>query len=254
MKYYKAPQFGNAFISHGFFGRDGGVSDGLYESLNAGLGSGDDTEKVKENRRRIAEEIGAREVAALYQIHSDVCVYAEAAFDERPQADASVTDTAGVALLILTADCAPVLFSAQKEDGSPIIAAAHAGWGGAFKGVLQRTVDVLCEKGAVQDSIQAVIGPCIQQKSYEVDEAFFQKFIDQSPENEIFFKAGERAGHPHFDLSGYCAKSLSDRGVKAVSISGIDTYPIENGYFSHRRATHNEQLDCGRQASVIMIR
>lgn len=254
MKFYKAPQFDNESISHGFFGRDGGVSEGLYESLNAGLGSGDDIEKVKENRRRIAEEIGAREVAALYQIHSDVCVYADAAFVERPEADACVTDRAGVALLILTADCAPVLFSAQKDDGSQIVAATHAGWGGAFKGVLQSTVDVLCEKGAVLDSIQAVIGPCIQQKSYEVDEAFFQKFIDQSPENEIFFKASERAGHPHFDLSGYCAKSLSDKGVGTVSISGIDTYPKENGYFSHRRSTHNEQSDCGRQASVIMIR
>lgn len=254
MKYYKAPQFDNTSISHGFFGRDGGVSEGPYESLNAGLGSGDDIEKVQENRSRIAEEIGSREIAALYQIHSDLCVCADTAFAERPQADASVTDKAGLALLILTADCAPVLFSAKKDDGSPIIAAAHAGWGGAFKGVLQRTVDVLCEKGAMLDSIQAVIGPCIQQKSYEVDEVFFQKFIDQSPENEIFFKAGERVGHPHFDLSGYCAKSLSDKGVKTVSISGVDTYPIENDYFSHRRATHNEQLDCGRQASVIMIR
>jgi copper oxidase (laccase) domain-containing protein len=162
--------FGQGEIAHGFFGRRGGVSAGIYESLNCGLGSGDDPEKVRENRGRVAQALGvtARGLITAHQIHSDLCTIVTEPWSEeqRPKVDAMATDVPGIALGILTADCAPVLFSAVDRDRRPLIAAAHAGWGGALRGILETTQAALHTMGAV--SIRACIGPCIRQDSYEV--------------------------------------------------------------------------------------
>lgn len=251
-------EFKKKDFQHGFFGRRGGVSTGIYDSLNIGLGAKDDErENVLENRRRIAADLGVTEhnIATVYQVHGSECVYAENPYgqENRPQADALVTDKKGLALGVLTADCAPVLFTGFKSDGTPVIGAAHAGWRGALAGILQSTVQKMLEIGAELESISACIGPCIQKRSYEVSTEFFEAFIKQSAENEVFFSSGQKPDHPHFDLSGYCAAQLSQAGVNKVIISGVDTYTDENEYFSCRRAAHRSEPDYGRQMSVIMI-
>lgn len=241
-------------IAHGFFGRQGGVSTGLYSSLNCGAGTGDDPASVKENRARVLAAIGGSALVTLKQIHSATCLYADVPFTDRPEADAVVTDVPGLAIGVLTADCGPVLFHGETAQGGPVIGAAHAGWGGALKGVLESTLQVMIDKGAQIDTIHASLGPCIAQKSYEVSDGFAGPFIDDDPASEHFFKAARREGHLMFDLPGYIASRLSQAGVRQVSITGIDTYSAEKDYFSYRRATHREEKDYGRQISVIMIR
>ena len=244
-------------IAHGFFGRRGGVSEGLYESLNCGLGTWDNPEAVIENRARVARVIGTTpdKLISLKQVHSPTCVYVNQPWDvdNRPEADAFVTDVPGLALGILTADCGPVLFYGEKHDGSPVVAAAHAGWGGALKGVLESTVREMARYGAALDGIHASIGPCIGAASYEVQMDFIGNFLNQDPENERFFKSGNGDRY-YFDLSGYIAWRLALAGVRHVSIGGQDTYAGEDYWFSYRRATHRAEGDYGRQISVIMIR
>ncbi|HOO82901.1 MAG TPA: laccase domain-containing protein, partial [Alphaproteobacteria bacterium] len=166
---------------------------------------------------------------------------------------AMVTDVSGLALGVLTADCAPVLFYGKKSDGAPVVGAAHAGWGGALKGVLDNTLAMMLELGAVPESIRACIGPCIGQKSYEVRDDFADTFLEEDGRNEVFFTAGRCAGHLQFDLPGYCAAKLGRAGVKNVLIKDLDTYFNEEDFFSYRRATHRHEKDYGRQISVIMI-
>ncbi|MAS86751.1 MAG: hypothetical protein CMH30_02045 [Micavibrio sp.] len=238
-------------VSHGFFGRQGGVSRGIFESLNVGQGSIDEKANVKENRLIVAQAIGAKELTSLYQIHSADCLYIKGAGQDRPKADAMVTDKPDLALTILTADCAPVLFEGQKADGSTVIGAAHAGWGGAFKGVLDNTVAKMIEIGAEIETIKASIGPCIGQNSYEVGDEYYDRFLEQDKKNAIYFKKVDKW---HFDLPKYCQGRLSKAGVKAVDISGIDTYEEDAKCFSYRRKTHKNEEDYGRQASVIMIK
>lgn len=242
-------------INHGFFGRKGGVSEGLYESLNVGLGTKDDPANVTENRARVARALGAvpEKLITLHQVHSADCVYVTAPFaSERPLADAAVTDVAGIALGVLTADCVPVLFYGEKKFGPPVIGAAHAGWGGALKGVLQSTVQMMREKGA--ETISAAIGPCIRQKSYEVSDEFMAKFVEQHPDNQVFFMDAGRAGHQMFNLPGYVDKILRQAGVERIGNCGIDTYSDEENNFSYRRATHKQEPDYGRQISAIVIK
>ncbi|MEM7617998.1 MAG: peptidoglycan editing factor PgeF [Pseudomonadota bacterium] len=246
-------------IQHGFFTRDGGVSDGIYKSLNCGSGSNDMPENVIENRLRVAKYFG-QEVSALnsvYQVHSPDCLVLKESLDpnvERPKADAMVTDVPGLVLGILTADCGPVLFHGQKEtNGTAVVGAAHAGWRGAVGGVLESAVQHMIELGTDIHSIQAAVGPSIGPKSYEVNLDFIKPFLEQDDENEHFFKDGQKDGHLMFDLPGYIASRLAKAGVKNITITGHDTYADEAHFFSYRRKTHRNEDDYGRQISAIMI-
>ncbi|HMO69912.1 MAG TPA: peptidoglycan editing factor PgeF, partial [Novosphingobium sp.] len=204
-----------AGVPHGFLGRSGGVSGGAVASLNCGLGAGDDPAAVAENRRRAGEAVlpGARMVG-VYQVHSPDCVTVAEPWDDdsRPQADALVTDRAGLVLAIVTADCAPVLLADLQAR---VIGAAHAGWKGAIGGVCEATVAAMETLGAQRSRIVAAIGPCIAQPSYEVDEAFRARFMAEDPASDRFFKAG-RAGHCQFDLERMVAARLAGGGVGRV--------------------------------------
>lgn len=245
-------------VIHGFFGRVGGVSEGIYDSLNCGLGSHDHGAAVEENLARVGAAIGitADHILTLYQVHSERCLPANAPrpVTERPEGDAQVSDRAGLALAVLTADCAPVLFYGEKEDGAPVIGAAHAGWKGAQAGILGSTVQKMRDLGAAPESLRACVGPCIAQSSYEVDEGFAARFMEDSEDHERFFKSSRRAGHYLFDLSGYCAARLFDLGVARVALMDRDTYVNEADFFSYRRKTHKDEADYGRQISLIMIK
>lgn len=236
-------------IPHGFLGRRGGVSTGPCGGLNVGAGSSDDPAAIIENRRRAVAAVqpDAR-LVTVYQIHSAECVLAQPwAFDDRPRADAIVTDRPGLLLGILTADCAPVLLT-DAEAG--VVGAAHAGWKGALAGVTDATIAAMLRLGARRERIAAAIGPCIARASYEVDDAFARRFEQADPNNERFFSAG-RPGHPLFDLEGYVAARLAAAGVTKVDALGLDTYAQENRFFSFRRATHRGDPDYGRQISLV---
>lgn len=250
---------GTGRIKHGFFGRQGGVSENLYASLNCGPGSDDKAESVRENRQRVAGHFGATadQIATLWQIHSADCLIVDAPVtatgEQRPKGDALVTDRAGLVLGVLTADCGPVLFAGEKADGAPVIGAAHAGWGGALKGVLESTVERMQEAGAGLETIRAAVGPCIGPASYEVSAGFEAPFLEHDPEDERFFKEARKEGHLMFDLPGYIASRLAQAGVKQVTITGHDTFADEERFFSYRRTTHRQEPDYGRQISAISI-
>jgi hypothetical protein len=237
-------------VPHAFFGRRGGLSTGDVAGLNTGIGSGDDPDTVAENRRLAASAIlpGAP-LVGVYQVHSADCVAVTVPWndDDRPKADALVTDHPGLLLGIVTADCAPVLL-ADKSAG--VVGAAHAGWKGARRGVIERTVEAMVALGAEPRSIAAAIGPCIAQASYEVDDAFHAGFIAENAENGRFFAAGN-PGHWQFDLEGYVAARLRGCGVGAVSLLGLDTYADPDRFYSYRRAVHRGQPAYGRQISMI---
>ena len=237
---------------HGFFGRTGGVSTGDLASLNCGIGSGDDPALVDENRRRaLAAVAPGSTLVAPYQTHSAICLTVTDPWPDtaRPEGDALVTDRPGLALSILTADCAPVLF---VDAQAGIVGAAHAGWKGALGGVTDATIDAMEALGADRARIAAAIGPCIARASYEVDDAFAQRFEAEDPANEQFFGEG-RAGHRHFDLEAYVAHRLRCAGVERVALMGLDTYSNPGRYFSFRRATHTPKISYGRQISVIAV-
>lgn len=236
---------------HGFLGRTGGVSQGIYASLNVGLGSNDDAAAVRANRARaLAAVAPAARLVTLHQIHSPTAVKAgDWPEDQRPQADGLVTDQPGVALGILTADCAPVLL----EDGAAgVIGACHAGWKGALYGVIGATVDAMEQLGARRERISAAIGPCIGRRSYEVDDGFRERFEAAEAGNGAFF-AGGRPGHAWFDLEGYCLKRLADAGVVRAEGLGLDTRADPERFFSYRRTTLAGEADYGRQLSLIAL-
>ena len=237
---------------HGFFGRQGGVSTGVVASLNCGLGSDDDPAAVRENRRRVADAVqpGAA-LVGVYQVHDrEVATVAEHWSDAaRPHADALVTDRPGVALSILTADCAPVLF---EDRAAGVVGAAHAGWKGALAGVLDTTLDALEALGADRARVAAVVGPCIGLASYEVDDGFRARFAVADPANDRFFRDA-RPGHARFDLEGYVLARLASAGVTRVEAMGLDTLADEARWFSYRRATLRGEADYGRQLSVIAL-
>ncbi len=241
-------------VRHGFFTREGGVSAGLYASLNCGLGSGDDIDRVAENRSRALARLGlpADQLATAYQVHSNRAALAETPWpaDQRPRADALVTRTAGLALGILTADCAPVLF-ADREAG--VVAAAHAGWRGALDGVLEATLAAMQRLGARAASTLAAVGPAIEQASYEVGPEFPAPFLDQDPANSDFFAAAPRAGHFLFDLKGYVARRLSRAGVGQVESLAADTCADDARFFSYRRACLKGERSYGRLLSAIAL-
>lgn len=243
-------------IAHGFFTRAGGVSEGLYQDLNCAPGSHDDPAHVAENRRRVCAHLNAQHLVTLYQHHSADCLYVDGPVgegDARPKGDALVTDVPGVALGVLSADCCPILFLGEKQNGAPVIGAAHAGWGGALKGVQRQTVAKMLETGAKLETIRAIIGPSIGQISYEVSDDFARPFLIQDDENERFFMTG-RPGHLQFDVPGYNALRLAGVGVRDIVITGEDTYADAQRFFSFRRATHRGEADYGRQISAIVIK
>lgn len=239
-------------LAHGFLGRRGGVSTGDVAGLNVGTGSKDDPGSIVENRRRAVESVcpGAA-LATVFQVHSARAVVADQAWlhEERPRADALVTDRPGLLLGILTADCAPVLL-ADADAG--VVGAAHAGWKGALAGVTDSAIEAMESLGADRARIVAAIGPCIAQASYEVDEGFRAHFLESNAANERFF-AGGPATRPHFDLEGYVAARLVAAGVKSVETLGLDTYADEQRFFSFRRSTHRGEADYGRQISLIAV-
>jgi len=240
-------------VPHAFLGRTGGASGGIYASLNVGLGSADDRDSVIENRRRATAALGdALSLVTVHQVHSPDVVTVDAPWpdDARPPADGLVTRSRGLALGILTADCAPVLF-ADVDAG--VIGAAHAGWKGAFGGVLGNTVAAMEKLGADRSRIAAAVGPCIARRSYEVDDGFHRRFVEADPENDAFFTAARRAGHHQFDLEGFVARRLAETGIARIETLGEDTYAQPDRYFSYRRTTHAGEPDYGRQLSVIAL-
>jgi len=243
-----APALGT--IPHGFLGRTGGVSAGSVAGLNVGTGSGDDPQAIAENRTRAVQAVlpGAQ-LATVYQVHSGAAVYAPAPWphEARPKADAMVTDRPGVLLGIVTADCAPVLFADQQAG---IVGAAHAGWRGALAGVTDSAIAAMEEIGAKRSRIAAAIGPCIAPPSYEVDQAFRDRFLDADSENARFFTSPVIGG-PHFDLPAYVRHRLLAAGIEEVETIHLDTYADSDRFFSFRRATHLGEADYGRQISVI---
>jgi len=239
-------------VPHGFLGRRGGVSQGVCAGLNVGLGSGDERAAIAENRRRaVAAVAPGAALVTVHQVHSAIAVHAAAPwpYDARPHADAMVTDRPGLALGILTADCAPALL-ADAEAG--VIGAAHAGWKGALGGVIEATIVAMEKIGAARERIAAAIGPAIARRSYEVDEAFARRFAEADPDNERFFAPG-RAGRHQFDLEAYVAARLAAAGVTRVEAMGLDTYADPDRFFSYRRATHSGEADYGRQISLIAL-
>jgi YfiH family protein len=243
-------------ISHGFFGRRGGVSEGIYASLNCGPGSNDRRTNVIENRDRVLARLAngeATSLVTLYQIHSAQAVIVEKPWDigQAPQADAMVTDIPGIALGILTADCAPVLLVDNKAR---VIGAAHAGWKGAVGGVIASVVDTMESLGARRDRISAAIGPAIGQDNYEVGPEFRTRFVEIDSANARYFSSSPKPEHFQFDLEAYVARRLADSGVGNVESLSTCTYARAEDFFSFRRTTHRGEVDYGRDISAILLR
>ncbi|MEL7467723.1 MAG: peptidoglycan editing factor PgeF [Pseudomonadota bacterium] len=236
-------------IAHGFFTREGGVSEGIYSGLNGGQGSKDAPEAVAENRRRITDHLGAAHLASVNQVHSPDCIVVDGPLEERPRADAMVSNTPGIAIAVLTADCTPVLF-ADREAG--VIGAAHAGWKGAIGGVLETTLDTMITLGADRARIEAAIGPVISQRAYEVGPEFVERFLDEDPDNARFF-AGGQGDRAMFDLPGYCRERLRAAGIDRAEWIGHCTYSDEKRFYSYRRSCHRSEPDYGRLVSAIRL-
>jgi hypothetical protein len=240
-------------LRHGFFTREGGVSGGVYTTLNGGLGSNDDPAHVAENRRRMAEQMGVAPTHFLnvHQIHSPDAVVASGPWEGavRPRADAIVTRAEGLAIGVTTADCGPILL---VDPRARVIGAAHAGWKGALTGVLESTIDAMEKLGAERSGMVAAIGPLIRQESYEVGLEFVERFIETDAENARFFLPGERNGHAMFDLAGLIRMRLENAGVLMIDDLGIDTYADER-CFSYRRSVHRKEPDYGRHVHAIVL-
>lgn len=239
-------------VTHGFFGRAGGASSGVFEGLNCGYGSSDQEDAVRINRSRVAGAMGVEDsqLVTVYQTHSpDVVTIDGPHTGPAPEADAMVTATPGVALAILTADCQPVLF-ADVQTG--VIGAAHAGWKGAISGVLSATIDTMEALGAKRDQIAAVIGPSISQRAYEVGPEFFDRFCAEDPDHARFF-AGGTGDRMQFDLPGFGLFSLRQAGVGSAEWIGHCTYSDPARFFSYRRSVHRKEADYGRLISAIRL-
>ena len=254
MDRFEAPNLRSLSIAHGFFGRQGGVSKGIYASLNCGPGSGDMRADVIENRRRASGALSpGASLVTLYQVHSAnaVTVTKPWALGEGPQADAMATNVPDIALGILTADCAPVLLA---DSEARVIGAAHAGWKGALGGVVDAVLAAMEQLGARRSRIAAAIGPCIGQANYEVGPEFRARFVDAHGDNARFFTPGGRPGHFQFDLEGFVASRLNAAGVASVERLSTCTYARSDDFFSFRRTTHKCESDYGRQLSAIVLR
>ncbi|MSO76287.1 MAG: peptidoglycan editing factor PgeF [Alphaproteobacteria bacterium] len=243
-----------ASVRHGFFGRAGGLSTGIYASLNCGFGSGDDPALVALNRRRAMAmlDLPGDALATAYQVHGREVARVNQPWEPGagPRVDAMVTTEPGIALGILTADCAPVLFA---DPAAGVIAAAHAGWRGAVGGVLEAALGAMVDLGARPDRVVAAVGPCIGPGSYEVGPEFPAPFVAERPDNDRFFAPGRRAGRFQFDLPGYVRHRLAALGLGAVEHVALDTCAEADRFFSYRRACLDGQGDYGRLLSAIVL-
>jgi polyphenol oxidase len=250
----EAPELSLPGIRHAFFTREGGVSTGIYASLNGGVGSGDDPAAVTENRARMAAALGVGpdRLLSLYQIHSPEIVTVETPWtaENRPRADGMATRQSGLALAVASADCGPVLF-ADGEAG--VIGACHAGWKGAFTGVLEATVARMVDLGADRTRIVAVLGPTIGPDAYEVGPEFVARFRDADGSYFAYFRPSERQDHAYFDLPAFIVARLERAGIAAARSLGLCTYSDEARFFSYRRTTHRSEADYGRLLSAICL-
>jgi YfiH family protein len=241
-------------IRHAFFTRTGGVSEGLYESLNGGIGSKDAPDKVRENRARMASILGVASThfVTCYQIHSPDVIVAEKPWtrDNSPRADAIVTRVPGLAIGVTTADCGPILF-ADAQAG--VIGATHAGWKGALVGVLEATIAAMVTLGAQRSRIGAALGPMIRQPNYEVGAEFIERFKAADAANDRFFAPAARPGHAMFDLSGYIRSRLERAEIQNIEDLGFCTYADPARFFSYRRTTHRAEPDYGRHVNAIAL-
>ncbi|TBW34739.1 peptidoglycan editing factor PgeF [Siculibacillus lacustris] len=251
----RSPLLDHPTLSHGFFTRQGGVSEGLYASLNIGLGSADARPAVFENRARVAARLGVGPEALLmpWQVHSPDVAVVEAPWapGEGPRVDALVTARPGLAVGIATADCGPILF-ADAEAG--VVGAAHAGWKGALSGVIAATVAAMVGCGARRGRIVAVLGPTISAAAYEVGPEFVERFVAESADHARFFTPSERAGHAMFDLPAFIALRLAAEELGAIGDLGLCTYGDEARFFSYRRTTRRGEADYGRLVAAITVR
>jgi YfiH family protein len=240
-------------LRHAFFTRDGGTSDGIYASLNGGLGSNDDPARVVENRRRMAEQIGValENFLSVHQVHSPDAVVASGPWQgaARPRADAIVTRSEGLAIGVTAADCGPILL---VDPNARVIGAAHAGWKGALTGIVESTVAAIEKLGAARGGIVAAIGPLIRQASYEVGSEFVERFIAADAENALFFIPASRQGHAMFDLAGFIRMRLENAGVMMIDDIGVDTYSDQR-FYSYRRSVHRKEPDYGRHVHAIAL-
>jgi len=251
--------FGSSLLSaipglrHAFPTREGGVSGGVYASLNGGLGSNDDPANVAENRRRMAAQMGVspEHFLGVHQVHSPEVVVATGPWqgEARPRADAMVTRIEGLAIGVTAADCGPILL---VDPNARVIGAAHAGWKGALTGIVETTVDAMEKLGADRGGIAAAIGPLIRQHSYEVGSEFVERFLDADEENARFFLPAERDGHSMFDLAGFIRMRLENAGVLMIDDIGVDTYSDQR-FFSYRRSVHRGEPDYGRHVHSIAL-
>lgn len=243
-----------ARIRHGFFTRSGGVSEGVYASLNGGIGSNDAPEKVRENRARMAAQLGVVPDRFLtpYQIHSPDVVVADGSWSQetRPRADALVTREPKLAIGVSTADCGPLLF-ADAEAG--VVGAAHAGWRGAFTGVIEATIAAMEKLGAARGRIAVALGPTIRQPNYEVGPEFVERFLAADMDNERFFAPSRREGHRMFDLTGYIADRVQRAGVAQFEDLGHCTFADPERFFSYRRMSQRGEPDYGRHINAIAL-
>ena len=241
-------------LAHGFFTRAGGVSTGVYGSLNCGLGSADERLAVRENRARVAQRLGAQPEALVttHQVHSATAVFVAAPWpaDSQPKGDALVTNLPGVALGALAADCTPVLFA---DPVAQVIGAAHAGWKGALGGILEATLTMMERAGAERKNIIAAVGPCISQAAYEVGAEFEAMFFAADGANSRYFAKPEAMARAHFDLPGFVVDRLVAAGTGHVENTAQCTFAQPNRFFSYRRTTHAREADYGRQISAIML-
>ena len=240
-------------IQHGFFNSAGGKSKGIYKSLNCGPGSKDRPISVRNNLKIVKKKIGSpqKDIFLLHQIHSNKLVYIDKNYKFskiKPKADAIITNQKKLPIAVLTADCAPVLLCDNKKK---IIAAIHAGWKGAYKGIINKVIKFMQKKGSVTKNITAVIGPSISFQSYEVKKDFKTKFLKKDKNNKVFFK--ESKERIYFNLSNYILKQLKDNKIKDIDVINKDTFNVKNNFFSARRALSLNQNDYGRNISIIMI-
>jgi polyphenol oxidase len=239
-------------IKHGFFNRRGGTSKGIYKSLNCGLGSSDEKKNVINNLKIVCKKIGVRykKLVLLNQIHSNKFYFIKKNhnFSKRIKADSLITNVKNIAIGVLTADCVPILIYDKNKN---FISAIHAGWKGAYKGVINNTINFLLKNGSNRKNLVAVIGPCISEKNYEIKKNFKDKFIKKNPANKKFFRLRKKKSY--FCLNDYVYSQLRNLGIKNLEVIKKNTFDTKNNFFSARRALKNKENDYGRNISIIMI-
>jgi len=237
-------------IKYGFFNNRGGVSSGIYKSLNCGIGSNDKKKNVIKNLQIVSKKIGTKKkLILLHQIHSNKIFFVNKISKKKLFGDGLITNARNLAIGVLTADCAPILFFESKKN---IIGVAHAGWRGAYKKIGLKMINYFKKKGGKLNDIFAVIGPCISQNNYEIKNDFRTKFLKQSSKNKKHFKIIK--SKMYFDLKGYIFEQLKNAGLKNIEIIKKDTFKPKNNFFSARRSMKNNINDYGRNISIIMIK